>query len=92
MQKPRDSKITLSQESDYYVPTQFSGDFFRKFDLAMKLKWDELKEQKGSSRQVNEITENNFIQALGVTEDQMDKAAAMLSGSESTKKLGNSSS
>ena len=92
MQKLRDSKITLTQESDHYVPTQFSGDFFRKFDLAMKLKWDELKEQRGSSRQVNEITENNFIQAFGMTEDQMDKAAAMLRGSESTKNSGNSSS
>ena len=86
MQKPRDSKITLTQESDHYVPTQFSGDFFRKFDLAMKLKWDELKEQRGSSRQVNEITENNFIQAFGMTEDQMDKAAAILDRSESTEK------
>ena len=73
------------------MPTQFSGDFFRKFDLVMKLKWDELKEKRGSSRQVNEITENNFIQAFGMTEDQMDKAAAILDRSESTKKLGNSS-
>ena len=92
MQKPRDSKITLTQESDHYVPTQFSGNFFRKFNLAMKLKWDKLKEQRGSSRQVNEITENNFIQAFGVTEDQMDKAAAMLSRSKSTEKSGNLSS
>ena len=89
MQKPRDSKITLTQESDHYMPTQFSGDFFRKFDLAMKLKWDKLKEQRGSSRQVNEITENNFIQAFGMTEDQMDKAAAILDRSESTKNSGN---
>ena len=85
MQKPRDSKITLTQESDHYVATQFSGDFFREFDLAMKLKWDELKEQRGSSRQVNEITENNFIQAFSMTEDQMDKAAAMLSGTKTPK-------
>ena len=89
MQKPTDSKIKLTQESDHYMPTQFSGDFFRKFNLAMKLKQDKLKEQRGSSRQVNEITENNFIQAFGMTEDQMDKAAAILSGSESTKKSGN---
>ena len=81
-QKPRDSKITLTQESDHYVPTEFSGNFFRKFNLAMKLKCDELKKQGGSSKQVNEITENNFIQAFGVTEDQMEKAAAMLNGSE----------
>ena len=37
-QKPKDSKITLSQESDHYVPAQFSSDFFKKFDLVMKLK------------------------------------------------------
>ena len=57
----------------------------------MKLKRDELKEQRVNSRQVNEITENNFIQAFGVTEDQMDKAAAILVRSESTKNSGNSS-
>ena len=38
MQMPKDSKITLTQESDHYVPAQFSGDFFKKFDLTMKLK------------------------------------------------------
>ena len=57
----------------------------------MKLKRDELKDQKGKSRQVNEITENNFMQAFGVTEDQMDEAASMLERSESTKNSGNSS-
>ena len=55
----------------------------------MKLKWDELKEQRANSKQVNEITENNFMQAFGVTEDQMDKAASMLERSESTKNSGN---
>ena len=90
-QKLRDSKITLTQESDHYVPAQFSSDFFKKFDLAIKPKWDELKEQRGNSRQVNENTENNFIQAFGLTEDQMDKAAAILDRKESTKKSGNSS-
>ena len=57
----------------------------------MKLKWDELKEQRGNSRQVNEITENNFMQAFGMTEDQMDKAAEILDRSESTENSGNSS-
>ena len=38
MQKPKDSKITLKQESDLYVPAQFSSDFFKKFDIAMKIK------------------------------------------------------
>ena len=55
----------------------------------MKLKRDELKEQKGKSRQANEITESNFMQAFGVTEDQMDKAASMLGRSESTENSGN---
>ena len=91
MQKPKDSKITLTQESDHFIPAQFSSDFFKKFDLAMKLKRDEPKEQKGKSRQVNEITENNFIQAFGVTEDQMDKAASILERSKAAKNLGNSS-
>ena len=90
-QKLRDSKITLTQESDHYVPTEFSGNFFRKFDLAMKLKRDELKKQGRGSKQVNKITENNFMQAFGVTEDQMEKAASILDGSKSTKKSGNSS-
>ena len=79
----------MTQESDHYVPTEFSGNFFKQFDLAMKLKQEELKRQGKSSNQVNEITESNLIQAFGVTEDQMEKAALMLNRSESTKKSGN---
>ena len=90
-QRPKDSKITLTQESDHYVPTELSGNFFKQFDLAMKLKREELKRQGRSSNQVNELTKGNLIQAFGVTEDQMEKAALMLSRSESTEKLGNSS-
>ena len=37
-----------------------------KFDLAMKLKCDELKKQGGGSKHVNKITENNLIQAFAV--------------------------
>ena len=37
-QKPKDSKITLKQESDHYVPAQFNSDFFKKFDIAMKIR------------------------------------------------------
>ena len=88
-QKPKDSKITLKQESDHYVPAQFSSDFFKKFDIAMKIKRDEPKEQQNNNKQVNEITENNFMQAFGVTDSQMDKAAEMLVRSESTKNSGN---
>ena len=77
----------MNQESDHYVPTEFSGNFFKQFDLAMKLKREELKKQGRGSNQVNKITENNFIQAFSVTEDQMEKAASMLSRSENTKKI-----
>ena len=54
----------------------------KQFDLAMKLKCKELKSQGKSSNQVNEITESNLIQAFGVTEDQMEKAALMLNRSK----------
>ena len=81
----------MIQESDHYVPTEFSGNFFKQFDLAMKLKQEELKRQGRSSNQVNELTKSNLIQAFSVTEDQMEKAALMLSRSENTEKLGNSS-
>ena len=80
----------MTQESDHYVPTEFSGNFFKQFDLAMKLKREELKKQGRGSNQVNEITENNFIQAFSVTEDQMEKAASMLNRSKNTEKSGNS--
>ena len=79
----------MTQESDHYVPTELSSNFFRQFDLAMKLKWEELKKQGRSSNQINEITEGDLIQAFGVTKDQMEKAATILSRSEETEKSGN---
>ena len=88
-QKSKDSKITLTQESAHYIPTEFSSSFFRQFDLAMKLKWEELRKQERNSTQVNEITEGDLIQAFGVMEDQMEKAATILGRSKKTKKLGN---
>ena len=57
----------------------------------MKHKRDDLKEQKAKSRQVNEITEDNLLQAFGISEDQMDKASSMLGIGESTENSGNSS-
>ena len=50
----------------------------------MKLKKDELKEQKLKPKQVNEITEKNLMQAFGISEDQINKAASILERSEST--------
>ena len=84
MQKPKDSKITLSQESNHYVPAQISSEFFKKIDLAMKLKKDELKEQTSKPKQVNEITEENLMQAFSISEDQINKATSILERSEST--------
>ena len=45
-QRPKDSKITLTQELDHYIPTELSSNLFRQFDLAMKLKQEELKKQQ----------------------------------------------
>ena len=82
--------ITLTQESDHYVPTELSSNFFKQFDLAMKFKREELKKQGRSSNQVNELTEGNLIQAFSVTEDKMEKATSILSRNEGTEKSGNS--
>ena len=90
-QKEKDSKITLTQESAHFVPTEFSESFFKQFNLAMKIKREELKKQGKSSTQVNEITKGDMIQAFGVTKDQMQKAAEILCKDKKTKKLGNSS-
>ena len=87
--RPKDL-ITMTQESDHYIPTELSSNFYRQFDLAMKLKWEELKKQGRSSSKINKINEGDFIHAFGVTKDQMEKAATILSRSEETKKLGNS--
>ena len=57
----------------------------------MKLKREELKKQGRSSNQVNKLTEGTLIQAFGVTEDQMEKAATILSRNEGTEKSGNPS-
>ena len=89
--KGKDSKITLTQELAHFIPTEFSNYFFTQIDLAMKIKWEELKKQGISSTQVNEITKGDMIQAFGVTEEQMQKAAEILGKKERSKKSGNSS-
>ena len=90
-QKPKDAKITLSQESNHYVPAQVSSEFFKKIDLAMKLKKEELKEQKPKPKQLNEMTEENLMQAFGISEDHLTKAASILEGAELTEKSEHSS-
>ena len=88
-QKGKDSKITLTQESAHFVPTEFSNNFFKQIDLAIKIKQEGLKKQGKSSTQVNEITEGDMMQAFGVTEYQMQKAAKILGKNKWTKKSGN---
>ena len=90
-QKGKDSKMTLTQESAHFIPTEFSNSFFKQFDLAMKIKREELKKLRKSSTQVNEITEGDMIQAFRVTKDQMQKAAEILGKGEKTEKSENSS-
>ena len=82
----KDSKITLTQELAHYVPSELSSSFYKQFDLAMKLTWEELRKQERNNTQVNEITEGDLIQAFSVTKDQMEKAAVMLGKSEKTEK------
>ena len=43
-----------------------------------------IKEQKQKNKQVNEITEENFMQAFGIIEDQINKAKSILERSDST--------
>ena len=50
----------------------------------MKLKKEELKEQKPKTKQLNEMTEENLMQAFGISEDQLNKATSILERSEST--------
>ena len=53
----------------------------------MKLKKEELKEQKPKTKQLNEMTEENLMQAFGISEDQLNKATSILEGTESTENL-----
>ena len=45
-QKGKDSKITLTQESSHFIPAEFSDSFFKQFDLAMRIKREELEESR----------------------------------------------
>ena len=85
--KPKDSQDNVnSGVSSPCTPTEFSSNFFRQFNIAMKLKQGRTEgNRKRSSKQVNEITKADLIQAFGsVTEDQMEKAATILSRNEKT--------
>ena len=55
-QKERDSKITLLTESSHFIPAKFSETFLKQFDLAMKLREEELKKQGKVEAEVSEVT------------------------------------
>ena len=90
-QKERDSKITLTQESSHFIPSRFSNSFFKQFNLAMKLKKEELKKHGKANAKVGEITEENIIEAFGVTKEHMVKAAEILGKGENTENSAGSS-
>ena len=89
-QKEKDSKITLTQESSHFVPAKFSDSFFKQFDLAMKLRKEELKKQGKAQMEVSEIREEDLVEAFGISKDQMVRAAEILAKDKNTEKLGDS--
>ena len=90
-QKEKDSKITLTQESLHFVPAKYSDSFFKQFDLAMKLRREELKKQGIAQTEVSKISEGDLVEAFGITKNQMTRAAEILAKDENTEKLGDSS-
>ena len=52
-------------ESSHFIPATIQcKSFFRQFDLAMKLKKDELKKQGKVNAEVSEVTEEDLIEHL----------------------------
>ena len=66
------------QESSHFIPAKFSDSFFRQFDLAMKLRREELKKQGKVNTEVSKITKGDLVEAFGITKDQMMKAGKIL--------------
>ena len=88
--KRKDSKINLIQESSYFVSTKFSDSFLKQFDIAMKLRREELKKQGIAQTEVSKISEGDLVEAFGITKNQMTRAAEILTWNENTEKLGDS--
>ena len=80
-------EITLLHESSHFVPVQFGESFFKQFDLAMKLRKQELKKQGKVEAELSEVTEGNVAKAFGVTKDHMLEAAKILQDEENTENL-----
>ena len=54
----------------------------------MKMKKDQIKKQGKVNAEVSEVTEENLIEAFGVTKDHMSKAAKILGKGENTENSG----
>ena len=76
-QKSKDSQNYIDPGvSPLHTLLEFNSSFFKQFDLAMKLKWEELRKQERNSTQVYEITEGDLIQAFSVTGGSNGKSSS----------------
>ena len=91
--KPRKRMQKLPSCRNHHISflQNLGESFFRQFDIAMKLKKDELKNQGKITTEVSGIMENDMINAFGVTKDNIMKVAEILGKEEKTKILRNSS-
>ena len=55
-----------TQQQSHYVPTEFGGDFYKQFNLAMKLKNEKLKKEGKMDAEINELTEESLFNVFGV--------------------------
>ena len=62
--KERDSKITCLHESSHFIPAKCSECLFKQFDLAMKLRKEELKKQGKVEAEVSKVTEEDVARHL----------------------------
>lgn len=85
-QKERDAMITLMHESSHFVSEKFGKLFFKQFDLTMQLRKQELRKQGKVVAEVSEVTEEDIINAFGVTKDHMREAAILLESEGKTEK------
>ena len=59
----------------HFIPAQIVESFFKQFDLAMKLRKEELKKQGKVEAEVSEVTEKDVAKVFGVTKDHLLEAA-----------------
>ena len=51
------------------MPTKFSNSFIKQFDLAMNLRREELRKQGVAQTEVSEISEEDLVEAFGITKN-----------------------